>query len=394
MNNLYKLRCLDFVEKDEDIWFPNLNFNALIKINKESGKIQIIDKFPNYKVQEGWLYIAVYMFEQKLVFVPNSSREIVSYDMKTGKFISVPLNLDIVGRMGGYFLSAYAYKNFVYMFPAWTKYIVRFDVVNNAITYLDLGLSIALKRLPEVSVCFIKEFEIIGHKIYIPFAMLNAIAIFDLEREQLEIKYLNIIGGCSTIKYLEGCFYLASTKENKIYRWNEKKNEIIIYDDFPLEFISKNYVFSCSYFIANKIFFMPLESNMITSLNLQTGEVGCERKIVNVNREPWNTYFVKRENDKIISMTADTSKLCLLEYENEKLRYIPYYNHNDAFIERKINDFLVKKKSFYLREENKESLEKYILYLKNSNISIEDNETKKYGKFIYEQIIIAKNLKV
>lgn len=385
MGKLYKLRYLDFVEKGEDIWFSNLSFNALIKLNKNTGRIEIIDKFPNYKVEEQWLYIAIYLIENKLFFIPHQSQEIVSYDITTRKFTSFALDLDIVGKKRGYFLSAYAYKNFIYMFPAYTRYIVRFDILNNSITYLDLGLNTALRNLSKEVVCFIKEFEIIGHKIYIPFAMLNAIAVFDLEHEQLEIKYLNIVGGCTTINYIKGYFYLASCKNCHIYRWDEETGEIIVYDDFPVGFTSKNYIFSCSYSIENKIIFMPLESNMILSLNLYTKDICCEKKIINGNKGWWNTYFIKRNNEKFFLLIEETLMLCLLEHNNKNLKYTPLCIGNDLFNKRKIIDFLGINMCSSIQWETKIALEEYIEILEEIDVSTCYQDIKQIGEKIYEE---------
>lgn len=386
MDNLFKLRYLDFVEKKDDIWFPNLHFNALMKVNKSSGEIQIVDKFPNYEVWEKWLYIAVYTIDEKMIFVPHRSQEIVYYDTITEKFSSIDLNLDIVGETGGYFLSAFAYKNYVYMFPAYTRYIVRFDIRKDSIEYFDFGLTDALKNFPDTTVCFIKEFEIVGHKIYIPFAMLNAIAVFDLEEEKLVIKYLDIDEGCSTIKYIDGYFYLASCRKHQIYRWDEETEEITMYDTFPMEFKSKNYVFSCSFIISEKIIFAPLESNMFISFDLQTKEICCEKKLNNQNIEPWNTYFVKKVNDRIISMITDVSTPCLFEYQNRNLRYTPYYVESDLFNMKTISDFLIKNMFSNIIIENEEILKEYIEIIKNSSILIAYSEMRKYGKSILEQI--------
>ena len=50
MEMLYKLRCLGFVEIGDDIWFANLYFNALVRLNKRTGKIEDLKKFPGYTI--------------------------------------------------------------------------------------------------------------------------------------------------------------------------------------------------------------------------------------------------------------------------------------------------------------------------------------------------------
>ena len=50
MNRLYKLRSLGYAEVNGEIWFPNRYFNALVKVNKTSGEVHLVNKFPNYDI--------------------------------------------------------------------------------------------------------------------------------------------------------------------------------------------------------------------------------------------------------------------------------------------------------------------------------------------------------
>ncbi len=44
MNRLFKLRTLGYAEVEEELWFPNLYFNGLLKLNKRTGRVGYISQ--------------------------------------------------------------------------------------------------------------------------------------------------------------------------------------------------------------------------------------------------------------------------------------------------------------------------------------------------------------
>ena len=193
MDTLYKLRCLGYVEIEDSIWFANLYFNALIKLNKATGQIERMEKFPNYGVYEYFLYSTVYYVDGFLVFIPNNSEEIAAYHVETRKFISTALDHNYVGRKKTYFVNACVHRHYVYMFPTGSQCIVRYDVQNHTVKYLENSLSALIRTMPDTWYCFYQQFDEIDKRIYLPFLELNAVAVFDIQNESVEIRYLDIV---------------------------------------------------------------------------------------------------------------------------------------------------------------------------------------------------------
>ena len=236
MNRLYKLRSLGYAEVNGEIWFPNRYFNALVKVNKTSGEVHLVNKFPNYDIRQRGLYTSVCYVGGKLVFIPGQSNEILSYDVKTEEYVSVELDIQKVGKDKWYFWNAYVYHQYVYMLPRKSKCIVRYDILENSVKYLENALNKIISSFSEGTPCFVGQFEIVEGKIYMPFEKINAVAIFNLESEEIDIKYLDIENGCSTINYVEGNFYMASCDFPIIYKWNKGENTIKKFDAFPEKF--------------------------------------------------------------------------------------------------------------------------------------------------------------
>lgn len=381
-SDLYKLRSFGYVEIDDEIWFPNLNFNALMKINKLTGRLKIVDKFPNYGAIQRSLYSTICHVNRYLVFVPCESREIVSYDMETRKFTSVSLEEKVIKeRRFPYFINAYVYGNYVYLFPTGATCIVRYDTNKQSIKCLENEISTIIRAMPEISYCFYQQFEIVDRKIYIPFLELNAVAIFDLTNENVDIRNLNIEGGCSTINYVNGFFYLASWKNPMIYRWDVKTGRIRTYQGFPKDFTGEQ-MFLCACHIGDELLFFPEHANMIISFCITSGEICEVKRIQNLNSESVITYFAQNTGMDGQILTADMDAISSFIYAKNKLEIKPHYQIANEDSKKEIDNFLLNK--------DIENLEGYL-----EEILKNDGDVKKvakncnYGKKIFEQVRIS-----
>lgn len=383
MDRLYKLRNQGYVEINGEIWFANLDFNALVKINKASGRIQIIDKFPNFDIMSGWLYATVCYVDEQLVFVPLGSDEIVTYDLREKEFVSVALDKGKIGNKKGYFANAYVSGNYVYMFPAGAKCIVKYDVTGQKIDYLTNCLNAVENVFTSDDFYFYQEFEVVDEKIYIPFLGLNAIGIFDIRDENMEIKYLDIDGGCSTIIFIGGYFYLASTKAKKIYRWDAKTGEIHMYDIFPQEFIGgeEGYLFIGGCKIMDGLFLFPAFGNMIIFFEPDSGKI-CEiQRIDDGDRRNLHTYFVNKKENYILMKNMEV--MCSFYYEEGRLSSYPYCYMDDSYNKREINRFLRKYACQDTLMEGGVMLDQYIEMVAENDILEETEKGSIYGKEIF-----------
>lgn len=339
MDNLYKLRCHDYVEKENDIWFSNLFFNALMKVNKLTGKLEIIRKFPDYEIRKSRLFSTVCCVGESLIFVPFNSEKIISYNVKMGEFKSTALDCGIVGKKGQYYFGAYVNGRFVYMFPTRAKCIIRYDSMNHTIKYFDDAIVAYIRTLKNVTYYFYQQLEVVGNKVYMPFLERNAVMVFDIENEITEIRKLDISGGCSTILYANHYFYLASWQKPEIYRWNVKTGDVKTYSNFPKGFIGGKYIFSQTCKINDKILFFPHEANMIVSFDLKSEEIRKEQMVS--GKENPITYFVKQSEMQYSALMSDMKHTCLMDY-GKGLKWKAFCKIDDAYNKRRINSFLIK----------------------------------------------------
>lgn len=382
-NKIYQLRSFGYVEIGDEIWFPNMQFNALVKINKLIGHMEIVDKFPNYGVSQKSLYSTVCHVDRYLVFVPCESEEIAVYDIETREFTSVSLEEKVIkDRKPPYFINAYVSGNYVYMFPTGAACIIKYDVNKQSIKCLENEVSTCVRTMPEMLYCFYQQFEVVDQRIYIPFLEWNAIAIFDLLNENVDIRNLNIKGGCSTINYINGFFYLASWKAPAIYCWDANTESIRTYQDFPKDFTGEP-IFICACHIGDELLFFPEHANMIISFCVASGKICEVRRIQNLNSGSVMTYFAQSIGRGGQLLTVDMNAISSFIYTKNKLEIKPYCPTTSLEDNKKEID------NFLLDKDNK-ALEGYLEEVLKNDECVENTVKKcNNGQKIFEQIRIS-----
>lgn len=386
MDTLYKLRCLGYVEIEDSIWFANIYFNALVRLNKVTGQIESMEKFPNYGLYESWLYSTVYYVEGFLVFIPNNSAEIAAYHVETRKFISTVLDHNYVGRKKTYFVNAYVYGHYVYMFPTGSECIVRYDVQNHTVKYLENSLSALIRTMPDTWYCFYQQFDEIDGKIYLPFLELNAAAVFDVRSESVEIRYLDMEGGCSTICHIGDYFYLASWRMPKIYRWNLKTDEIKTYQHFPDGFYGEHtFISSCN--TGNSVLFFPEMSNMILSFHIKTEELVMVKRIPETDKELMAAFFAETGyHDKNFLLTRDMNGIGTFEYKNNRLMIEPYCQMCSEYNKKRIKRYMLYDKCMNTVFEEEGELQEYLEIILEKQRYTEESKGYHCGNTIYELV--------
>lgn len=388
MNELYELKSLGAVKINNDIWFPNRFFNALIKMDAKSGKIRDIKKFPNYEAGETVLYTTVLYAYDKLIFVPGRSEEIVSYCVESEKFVSVSMDLNIVGEEKLYFWCAYVNGQYVYMFPRKAKCIVKYNVLDNSIMYLENYLNEIIRVLPENVPCFSAQFEIVNGKVYIPFVELNAVMVFDAKDESIEIKYINIEGGCTTITYVNEYFYLASLKNSCVFQWEINSGKIKRYDMFNDEIkLSSSVEFFYAHRVEKRLFYYSIDGKTVVSLFLEDGGEKRTDGKFKIHNTGITSCLRRGDGDKNYVLIPCIEDFCLKkdEYGIDEAEIASCQDnlHNKAAI----NNYLMEQEYFHGYLETRQiPLETYTEALEYTKEKEKKEKTAGYGQLIFNKI--------
>ena len=128
---------------DECIWFTLKRFNGLLKMDKTDFSLKWMGSFPEEKSNTGSnknsLYFNPVEKEGVLYFPPFSAREFALYTISNGIFKKVPYLKKLSNTENQVanwdFLSAVAYKDFIFFTPLFYHGIVKLNTKTNEISY-------------------------------------------------------------------------------------------------------------------------------------------------------------------------------------------------------------------------------------------------------------------
>lgn len=136
----YLLCSESFFANAESIWFSAFSHNGLYQIDRVSGCIKSVVKFPWEKGMASRLYGKVVQSGKRLVFAPLAAHSIAIYNQETHELKMLPL-LKKVDRhtvdpdKSTKFWTLAAYKNKVFMFGWDYPAIVELDMDTETIHY-------------------------------------------------------------------------------------------------------------------------------------------------------------------------------------------------------------------------------------------------------------------
>ena len=380
MNRNFKLRSYGYIALENKIWFPNLYFNGLVEIDKLTGKIDHIYRFPGYNVRTSFLYSTVCQVDDELILIPNKSSKIAVFHMKTKEISYYELDEKKIGKDQPYFRNAYTYNNVVYMFPSKARFIVKFDVILHTIHYIALDIQEDESR----QVHFRQEFEVVGNKVYLRFAEKNSIYIFDLESEKGKTIWLEAGHGYSTINYVNDSFWLAAWETLEFYNWNEKSGKVKVYNCFPAAIQKGKYTFAYAGVIESQIIYFPQQCNMIVSLNILTGEIKCIKEVSSWNEEQLITFYGKKEVNGINVMLSGENNILNFQYSNNNYLIRPYFELNKEFNDFMIKTYMIDEQGYYFFEPYLD-LEGFLKMVKNDDNLTVDRNTN-FGEKIFRNL--------
>lgn len=353
MTPVYKMRCCGFVEIEDDLWFPECSFNALICMDKTKGIIKEIIKIPDVKLEIKNLYSEIFLLGNDLILVPAYSDKVVSYNLDSKEFFCA----SIKDYVGNFFISkyraAYQYGNDIIMLPNAADLIIVYNHMRKEISTVEIKNIILLNELyPDRHIQFRPQFEVVDERIFIPYAEAGAILIFDLISKQAEVKIIEGLSGCDTINYDKGMFYLAAWNERKLYAIDMDFHIVNVYMDYPVGLDADRHIFAYSLLIEEKILFFPQLGNMIVSFDLKNKKIKEEMRF----QEPGNDYtrtYIARINRKMITLLMDEdSWLSNLFYLNGDLYKERYCKWDRSYNNHIIRKYLVENHYFDILYEN------------------------------------------
>ena len=226
-----RMNCYGMVEDENDIWFSWATANGVCRIDKVSGKAELLEYFEDYSWNQGNLYHSIQKAGDQIVFVPSLAESIAVYDVWQKKISYISLQaVDGTGRKETYpgikFWSSILYGSFVYMFGYSYPAILKLNVETKEVKYLTDWVEKIEKRIVKTtdSRGYFLEGTVFSHYAFIPCGCTNAVLKLNLLTDQTEVIDLDTsVDGFGGIAFDGEDFWLVGRGKNSncLICWNE-----------------------------------------------------------------------------------------------------------------------------------------------------------------------------
>lgn len=230
MGKMVKMQIADAVWTEDKIWFAANRFNGLFCMDKETQKILWKGLFPNERYSQDNMFLNLVLIREKIYCIPYYAKAIAVYNIKEDKFESIQLDKDKMQcrEGGGLFAGVKRCGDYLFMFPAFSKAIVRLDTNTQELLYItDWTEQIEKNGYNENEFYFLKQCVVNDNKMYVPFC--NAEVILELDYNSLKSK-IHKVGsektGYSGIAYDGKDFWMSAREFGDLIRWNLETNEL------------------------------------------------------------------------------------------------------------------------------------------------------------------------
>lgn len=117
-------------------WFSDFNFNALMKMNSETGETEMVSTFEGFPPEEENLHVKTFCFDNLLIFIPYLKNTIHIWNTENNCFEkSVVINYEKTG----YFINAFKDENdIIWIIPNKpSDHVILFDIKKREVSAFD-----------------------------------------------------------------------------------------------------------------------------------------------------------------------------------------------------------------------------------------------------------------
>lgn len=259
----------------EYLWFTPMNFNALMRMNKETEEIELVGFFPEEQAFGFRLFSDIAKCGNKLYFAPRSAKKIAVYDLETCGFSAVCFDEKFCENSSVKFYSIAVDNDILYFFPYGYSAVLAYYISSNSITYLtDWVNPIKQSKYYKSQYGYFRKYKIVDRKIYLPCVCTNAIVVLDLDSKKFQLIEL---------KDTDICFHSICYTENKLWLSSYLGSVVCILDllDNSIESIeipymdgmenTYNYRDICSF--NDKVVLFPYLAQNIVAIDINTKNI-------------------------------------------------------------------------------------------------------------------------
>ncbi len=315
----------DFYFENNIIWFVSDKYNALCKMDLETGKIEVIDHMQVSSILD-FQYCDISKIDSKVIIQPHNAGEICEYDLQERVFIKRPFK-DPMPHSN--FDRMIHYKDYIFMKPKSYSAILRYDIRNGDIKYYSKCLEKFMKcRERENEDMFMWGVSTRDNLLLMASSKTNQVLEFNMDTGKSKIHTVGSKGSNYFGMTFDGADYWLIPNEGKaIVRWNYETGKTEEYSDFPENFSGDTKAFINIICCGSYLLAFPRTANMIVKIDIATGNMSefdlnlpykeGQRKSSYYKHDS-NYYFAKKIDDRhIVALSAYDNSLVIVDTQTE-----------------------------------------------------------------------------
>lgn len=377
------------VEKNEKIYFPALNFNALYCMELDGSYLQFLGSIPEENLYGINLYGAIYEKNNILYLAPMNGERIATYNIVTKEMKTISIDTKKYGikDMKSKFFRILSKDEYIYFIPCRYRAIIKLNIVTGEITYIDGWYKAFFSDVP-VGEMFVKRGAFIyKDKLLLATCFNNFVIEIDLN----SYKPRCITVGNAKSGYMDAFFdgkymWLLEKFDTKLWRYDFSTEQSRYYNHMPSDLEVKGWPFICILDCNDKILAVSYHTNKSVIFNKTSGLSECIDLEASGDIGLWNAkhYFAQKisKNEVLMSNIPDHT-FALLDMNTMKTR--KFVLRDEKYEKRLFESyFLVQDK--IVKEMDETNLEQFINYVKDNNLNEKYKDVTRFGSLIHWQI--------
>lgn len=315
------VRFWDGYFENDMVWFVADKYNALCKMNLQTGKIEVIDQIPETLIQD-FQYCDVLKINDKIIMQPHNAASICEYDLQKEELLKKsfkdPLYYGNFDRM-------IQYKQYIFMKPKSYPAILRYDIHTGEYKYYTKCIEKFMKyRETNNENMFTWGVCKRDNLLLLASSKINQVLEFNMDTGGSKIHTVGSKGSNFIGMDFDGMDYWLIPNESKaIVRWNFETGNTTEYSEFPEHFIGDSEAFISIVFCGSFLLAFPRKANMIVKINKNTGKMsefdlglpykeGDRHSCYNYNES--NYYFAKKiDNTRVAALSVYDQSLIIID---------------------------------------------------------------------------------
>lgn len=245
----------------DNIYASARKFNGLVKIQINNGETEYVSKFPSEEEIIENQHSRAYAYRNEIFFFPAFGKYIHIYNLDTGNMTKYVLDRQLY--KGEY--CALLNDEIVVMIPKKIGgNILKFDLNKRESSVLLFWETLG-DYFPKTAIYTFLRMVILRNKLYLPIYDSSSIICLDLNSLEIEVKRVKVdrllgaVGGTEDI-------FLLTNDSSAVFKWNPEDNSVIPYNVAAA--FGPNNCFTFGVQMNRKMFFFPSHSSALLGVEL------------------------------------------------------------------------------------------------------------------------------